>query len=464
MSKNKIRIMTFLLLGTILLTGCQKGAKSNSESGVYAQYPSTETLSPVEPSITDETIEIMPPFGTDTIPDYVETFPNETEEETFIPETTEEEEEVTIPPVTTEKEEEVKPPVTTEEEIKPIEPVITDEVAIVTGKANLRTSNTTESLIITQLQLHDKVYKLMSCDEDWDLVRCNEYVGYIHKSNLEYIEEDYQEEYIHTVYNDIVLTTGKLNFRTLPSTEGEIHYTLTPNTELIVIAMVDNGWLLVKYNGIVGYVHGSYTQSMTERAKELYPELDIQGLKTQKVVRTTSNLNFRTGPSTEFDSLGLFEPYESLRVMGEYGDWYFVMTNDYNFGYIHKGYTLTLTDRNVIVDKSEQQLYLYEDNELLFTTPVTTGKDSTPSDTGHFRINYKTTNVTLTDNETYWSPVKYWMPYNGGEGLHDANWRSVFGEEDYHYSGSHGCINIPPDIADDIYNNVEQGTKVLVHK
>ena len=140
------------------------------------------------------------------------------------------------------------------------------------------------------------------------------------------------------------------------------------------------------------------------------------------------------------------------------------MTNDYNFGFVSAQYTKVLEDRYVIVDKSEQQLYLYDDNELLYTTPVTTGKDETPSDTGLFKISYKATNVTLSDNKTYWSPVRYWMPYNGGEGLHDADWRSVFGTESYHYGGSHGCINMPVDITDEIYNNVESGTKVLVHK
>ena len=56
------------------------------------------------------------------------------------------------------------------------------------------------------------------------------------------------------------------------------------------------------------------------------------------------------------------------------------------------------------------------------------------------------------------------MRYNGGEGLHDARWRSVFGTENYHTGGSHGCINIPPYLADDIYYNTSYKTKVLVHK
>ena len=56
------------------------------------------------------------------------------------------------------------------------------------------------------------------------------------------------------------------------------------------------------------------------------------------------------------------------------------------------------------------------------------------------------------------------MPYNRGEGLHDATWRSVFGTQNYKTNGSHGCINMPLDITDDIYDNVSVGTKVLVHK
>ena len=50
------------------------------------------------------------------------------------------------------------------------------------------------------------------------------------------------------------------------------------------------------------------------------------------------------------------------------------------------------------------------------------------------------------------------------EGLHDAPWRDVFGTQDYKVNGSNGCINIPPEITDEIYETVETGTKVLVYK
>lgn len=407
MSKNRTRIITFLLLGSLLLSGCQKNPKGNQSGGAYIELPPQETHSQVDTTIPTE------PVTKDEVP-----------------------------------------------EVKKENIIVQANTTV-----NLRSSNTTDSLKLDQLQLYDKAYKLLSCDNNWDLVKYNEKIGYVFRDYITYTEEEYKTNYKHVKCEDIVLTTGTLNFREQPTTNSNKISTFPKDTELQVVAKLkDNDWLLVKYNGMLGYVHGDYVQSMLYRANELYPELKLNSIKTQKVIYTNTTLNFRTGSSTDFPSLGLLERYETLRVLGEYDGWYFVMTNDYNFGYVCAEYTTILQDRFVIVDKSEQQLFLYEDNELLYTTPVTTGKDSTPSDTGLFKINYKTTNKTLTDNKTYWSPVRYWMPYNGGEGLHDADWRTVFGDESYHKGGSHGCINMPVDISDEIYNNVEAGTKVLVHK
>lgn len=452
MSKNRTKIITFLLLGSLLLSGCQKTSKGEEMTGAYVEYPADETLSRVETTIPEETIEIMPPFSTETTPDYVEpdfSIPEKTKPVETIPP-------VTIPEETTPKEE-ITPPVV--EEAK-------DTIIVQANTTvNLRSSNTADSIWLDQLQVYDTAYKILSCDNGWDLVKYNDKIGYVFRDYITYTEEAYEPEYKHIKHDDIVLTTGSLNFREKPTANSKKLGTFAKDTELQVVALLEGSdWILVKYNGVLGYVHSGYVISLLDRSNELYPELQLNGLKTQKVVYTTTGLNFRTGNSTDFPSLGLLETYETLRVIGEYDGWYYVMTNDYNFGFVSAQYTKVLEDRYVIVDKSEQQLYLYDDNELLYTTPVTTGKDETPSDTGLFKISYKATNVTLSDNKTYWSPVRYWMPYNGGEGLHDADWRSVFGTESYHYGGSHGCINMPVDITDEIYNNVEAGTKVLVHK
>ena len=457
MSKNRTRILTFLLLGSLLLTGCQKEAKGESLGGAYLEYPVDETLSRVETTYQEEPTEIMPPFTEETLPEYV------------TPEFTYPEEDTTEVPST---EETIKPEELTPENTIPEETIIQPEeenknniVVQANNVVNLRSSNTKDSIWLDQLQIYDTAYKILSCDNGWDLVKFNDKIGYVYRDYISYTKEEYETEHTHIKHDDIVITTGTLNFREQPTSNSKKINTFAKDTELQVVATIeDSDWILVKHNGVLGYVHSGYVISMIDRANALYPELQLSELKTKQVIYTTANLNFRTGNSIDFPSSGLLEKYETLRVIAEYEGWYFVMTNDYNFGFVSSQYTKILEDKYVIVDKSEQQLYLYDDNELLYTTPVTTGKDETPSDTGLFKIKYKTTDVTLTDNKTYWSPVKYWMPYNGGEGLHDANWRSVFGTESYHYGGSHGCINMPVDIADEIYNNVEAGTKVLVHK
>ena len=71
--------------------------------------------------------------------------------------------------------------------------------------------------------------------------------------------------------------------------------------------------------------------------------------------------------------------------------------------------------------------------------------------------------VTTMEYE-YESPVTFWMQFNGGYGLHDAaGWRSVYGGDIYYWSGSHGCVNLPYDLAKKLYENFDLGDPVIVY-
>ena len=65
--------------------------------------------------------------------------------------------------------------------------------------------------------------------------------------------------------------------------------------------------------------------------------------------------------------------------------------------------------------------------------------------------------------ETYSSPVKFWMPFNGNIGMHDASWRSQFGGDIYVTGGSHGCVNLPRKKAEEIFDVIEKGEAVVVY-
>lgn len=126
----------------------------------------------------------------------------------------------------------------------------------------------------------------------------------------------------------------------------------------------------------------------------------------------------------------------------------------------------------VEVDLSNQRVYLFVNGSLIVSGPCVTGKPSTGCATpqGSYSIKFKSMNVTLRgpkqpDGTYEWeSPVTFWMPFNGGIGLHDASWQHAFGDpKGYLYAGSRGCVNLQYSIAQTIYNNVAAGTPVICH-
>lgn len=117
----------------------------------------------------------------------------------------------------------------------------------------------------------------------------------------------------------------------------------------------------------------------------------------------------------------------------------------------------------VEVDMSEQMMYYYDNGELVIETPVVTGNTSrkmgTPSGVNYVYL--KQTNRILR-GPGYASHVDFWMPVNGGIGIHDAAWRASYGGQIYQTNGSHGCINTPRSIMEQLYEAVEVGTPVVM--
>lgn len=120
------------------------------------------------------------------------------------------------------------------------------------------------------------------------------------------------------------------------------------------------------------------------------------------------------------------------------------------------------------VSLSQQRLWAYQDNQVIFATPITSGASGYGfgTQTGLFAIYSKQRSRYLNGSQYGWSYnvfVDYWMPFNGGYGLHDADWRSSFGGQDYINGGSHGCVNMSKSSAAFLYNWSSVGTPVWVH-
>lgn len=175
------------------------------------------------------------------------------------------------------------------------------------------------------------------------------------------------------------------------------------------------------------------------------------------------------------DEIVVIPELECFSIYEEYEDGYLVSTNDY-IGYVKRENLQELSGTFVVVDISDQELRLYVDNEIVVSSPVVTGKPSTPSDIGLFAI-YDISYTRDLVGPGYRSYVDIMMKYNRGEGLHDAEyhtcadggnhgWRDIseFGGNTYLTDGSHGCVNMPRDEVMEVSEYVEVGTPVLVKK
>lgn len=136
--------------------------------------------------------------------------------------------------------------------------------------------------------------------------------------------------------------------------------------------------------------------------------------------------------------------------------------------YIHEGFARGLNDIGntfIEVDMTRQKLLFVSDGELKMECDIVSGRPVAGRETPEVvaTVFRKSRNVYLKGDD-YISFVKYWMPFYGGDGLHDASWQREFGGERYKRYGSHGCINMRLEDVSELYELVEVGTPIIVYK
>lgn len=118
----------------------------------------------------------------------------------------------------------------------------------------------------------------------------------------------------------------------------------------------------------------------------------------------------------------------------------------------------------VDVNLTTQTMTYFVNGLPVLSSPCVTGNVSAGNGTpaGFFRIYNLVPGKYLT-GPTWNVWVNYWMPFNGSIGLHDASWRGSFGGSIYQTNGSHGCVNLPSNVAATLYSMIGIGTQVVVH-
>jgi pyruvate/2-oxoglutarate dehydrogenase complex dihydrolipoamide acyltransferase (E2) component len=107
----------------------------------------------------------------------------------------------------------------------------------------------------------------------------------------------------------------------------------------------------------------------------------------------------------------------------------------------------------VLVSIPQQKAYVFEDGELLATSPVSTGKRGHATPTGTFPILQK--KVHHRSNKYANAPMPYMQRLtNYGIALHAGKLPG--------YPASHGCIRLPWGFAKKLYGLTDYGTKVTI--
>lgn len=113
----------------------------------------------------------------------------------------------------------------------------------------------------------------------------------------------------------------------------------------------------------------------------------------------------------------------------------------------------------IVVSLQQQWLWAFQNHQLVFETPVTTGRPALPTPLGIYPITEKVANTTFYSpwppgSPYYYSPlhVDYAMLFRaGGYYIHDAPWRQYFGPgtnvahtnpDGTQDTGSHGCVEV----------------------
>lgn len=214
-------------------------------------------------------------------------------------------------------------------------------------------------------------------------------------------------------------------------------------------------WLTVNGNQVTidESKASAYVKTLAEKYNTAYKAKNLKTSYGKTVTISRGNYGWRINQSAEAAAVletvrageqKTREP-EYLQKAASHG------ANDYGSTYVE-------------VNLTAQHLYFYKNGKLVVESDFVSGNESrgwsTPA--GAYPLTYKQRNATLR-GEGYETPVSYWMPFNGGIGLHDASWRGSFGGRIYKTNGSHGCINLPPQVAKTIFENISSGDPVLCY-
>jgi lipoprotein-anchoring transpeptidase ErfK/SrfK len=131
--------------------------------------------------------------------------------------------------------------------------------------------------------------------------------------------------------------------------------------------------------------------------------------------------------------------------------------------------TAPAPDRQLIVDLSDRQVYVYQQQKVLVSYPIAIGKDGWETPQGTFQVEQKRTNPQWTnpingetmsagpDNPLGSRWIGFWSDATSEIGFHGTNQEELIG-----MAVSHGCLRMRNQDVEDLFEKVKVGTLVTI--
>jgi lipoprotein-anchoring transpeptidase ErfK/SrfK len=118
--------------------------------------------------------------------------------------------------------------------------------------------------------------------------------------------------------------------------------------------------------------------------------------------------------------------------------------------------------KSIVVSVGQQMLWAYKGDNVVLSSYVSTGRAGFDTPVGSYAVLTKLPSQTMEGvigGEYYNVPDVPWVLYftNSGHALHGTYWHNSFGTP-----MSHGCVNLPLDVAAWLYDWAPVGTRVLI--
>jgi hypothetical protein len=235
------------------------------------------------------------------------------------------------------------------------------------------------------------------------------------------------------------------------------------STAMGVVFNIEQGWIRGDGSRVTPGIFQGFAMSATPRTPFGWVITETNSRKRPEY--TDSNPTIKTYP--RFSVLTIYE----LRTVDGY-DWYRIGTNEWVEGHnISAVFPNPIPPEGVTngrwidVNLAEQNITVYDNNQMVYATMISSGVEPFWTRPGLFKIYEKKDTENMSGSFEadrsdfyYLQNVPWTMYFDKARALHGAYWHTLFG-----YPQSHGCVNLSLGDSNWLYHWAQVGDWVWVH-